>query len=230
MSIPGINGPTDVCNLSLSLLRGNLRITNFTTGTDATTKLLQLVYPLKQNELLRARPWTFTKQQAALTGVIQNPNPVWAFSYVPPTDMLFPRRILSVMQSTFGTLNTPLPGNSIVDIGTIFTPQVDSTGSIVPFDLMEGLIYTNMPQAVLEYSQNVLTETSYPARFIWALAYAVAAEIAPSLSGGDPFNIMPKLMAEATKRLNEAAAEEGNSKVAKPPDSEFILGRGGFWW
>ena len=220
---------TDISNLALQLVRGNLKLNNLNTDTSAAAKLLQVVYPLKQAELLRARPWTFTKAQATLVPLATNPNPVWAFSYTPPTDMLYPRRILGVTQNILLSQAFSPIGNIITDVGTLYAPQTDNNNSIVRFEMMEGVLFTNMPNAILEYSQNVLTESSYPPKFVWALAYAVAAEIAPSLSAGDPFQMAPKLASESKRRFDECAAEEGNQKVWFTPDAEVIRARGGSW-
>lgn len=219
---------TDIVNLALSLLKSNLQITNLSTEPGAIGKLARLWYPIKRDELLTSRPWSFCKKTFQLVQVATNPTPVWAFSYQEPTDCLFPRRILGVTTNVVGTLSFNLPSNSLTDIGNLYAPQVDTPQSAIPFEVAQGLIFTNQMNAILEYTQQVLSEGSYPPKFTLALAYSLAAEMAPTLTDGDPFGIGSKMESKAKQKYNEAAAEDLNAKVSFQPDAEALRARRGY--
>lgn len=212
---------TDVCNTALAFLKSGLQITNVDTEQTTTARNCRLLYPLKRDELLTWRPWNWTKVTAQGVVVEQNPNPVWAFSYQKPSDCFLMRRILGVSSNTVGTLSFSVPANSLIEVGSLYAPQTDSQYSAVPFEVAEGLVFTNQPNAIFEYSQSGIPEGQWPAKFVLALAYALASVLAPTLTDGDPFGLGARCAGESNRLLNEMAAQNLNERYRPPNLSEF---------
>lgn len=208
-------------NLALLHLGAGLQITSLTTEQTSVAKSARMIYNIKRDELQAARPWNFNKFTAQLVLVTTAPNPVWAFAYQYPSDCLFARRILGTMTSVVGTPQFQLPANAITNVGNMYAPQVDTASTAVKFEVAEGQIFTNQANAILVYSQRNTNEDSWPQRFVWAMSYAIASVLAPSLTNGDPFGLGPKMAAMAEKTLKEAAREQANERLQIQPPSEF---------
>lgn len=203
------------------LLKSGLTITNLSTEQTTTAKTCRAFYEIKRDELLTWRPWNFNKITAQGVVVEQNPNPVWAFSYQKPSDCLLMRRILGVSSNTVGTLSFSVPANSLIEVGSLYAPQTDSQYSAVPFEVAENLVFTNQPNALFEYSQSGTAEGTWPPKFVMALAYALAAMLAPTLTDGDPFQLGARCQGESNRLLNEMAAQNLNERYRPPNLSEF---------
>lgn len=216
---------TDIVNIALARLKQNLQITNLDTDFTSVGKLARLLYPLKLDELQSIRPWNFNKTTATLVQVAQNPTPVWAFSYAYPSDCLFLRRILSVIANSVGTLSFQQPSNAIIEMGTVYAPQMDNRQSVVPFEIVNGLIYTNQTNAQAEYTYRNTDEGTWPSSFVTAMSYALAADFAPTLTDGDPYGLTGKMMQLAQAALNSASQQDGNQAVQISPDAESIQQR-----
>jgi len=66
----------------------------------------------------------------------------------------------------------------------------------------------------------------YPAYFAKALAWQLAFDIAPSLTGGDPFNLQARAKREAMETLGMAKMIAANEEQPdEEPDSDFELER-----
>jgi hypothetical protein len=215
-----MSSATDVCNLALMHLKTGLRIGNIATDTTETGLACALIYPLVRDDFQNSRPWNFCKKTASLVPVAQNPNNVWAFSYTYPPDCLYFRRIQALM-TTPGDQNNVVPSSAMVNFGSVTTPQMDTQQSAIAFEVADGLIYTNQPNAIGEYTFRNEDEGTWPVTVVIAMSYAVAAMLAPIVTDGDPFNMIGKMEQLAKIKTDIAAAQNANERMAPPPDSEF---------
>jgi hypothetical protein len=139
--------------------------------------------------------------------VENDPTDEWAFSYEYPSDCAYPRRILSARR--------------------------DTIESRIPFQIVNDrdsgtLIYTDMEDAVLEYTLNETATAVYPASFRLMLSYKLAYMIAPKLTSGNPDG--PALRNQAYElyhiQLSKARASSANKERRDAePESEFTRNR-----
>ena len=211
---------TDICNLALLHLKTGLRIGNISTDTTETGLACALVYPLVRDDFQSNHPWNWAKAIAAMVPIAQNPNNIWAYSYALPPDCLFFRRIQSFI-SLPGNLNTPIPSNALSQIGSLVSPDQDTQQSIIPFEIVNGQVFTNMANAICEYTQRNQNEATWPSSVVTAMSYQLAALLAPILTDGDPFQLIEKMERLAQIKTDIAAAQNANERVRLPSDSEF---------
>lgn len=143
---------------------GNTKfLTNYCTQDTLEARTAQLLYESSVRAVLHAFPWPFATKYAALALAVTQPNNQdWLFSYRQPIDCVFERRI-SVARA-MGVDPTPPP----------FELSADSSG---------GLIFTNEPNAVLEYTcRPVCVAFAGDALFKEALVWHLAAKLAPPLT------------------------------------------------
>lgn len=216
---------TDICNLALMHLKSALRVGNISTGTSEMEQICSVVYPIIRDKFQSDRPWNFCKATAALVPVAVNPNPVWAYQYAYFPDCLFFRRILPLVSTPGSEIEIVTPPGSLVNFGALQAPQEDTEQSMVPFETDGSYVYTNMPNAVGVYTRRNENEQTWPAQVVLAMSYAVAEELAPVVTDGDPFNMIEKMRALAQQKANEAAASNANERVLRQNLSEFTRGR-----
>jgi hypothetical protein len=195
---------TEIANLALSHL-GQTEIEDLTTDASEAAQVMRRVYTTNRDFMLRMAPWPFATKIVALGLVEEEPNDEWDYSYRYPSNCIFFRRILS------GSRN-------------------DSLGSRVSYRVVQDdqglLIHTDKDEAEGEYTFRETNVSRFPEDFVQALAYKMAADAAPRLTGGDPFKLKPLM-----ERLHQiwytfATAAAGNEEQPdEPVDSEFITGR-----
>lgn len=198
--------PTDVeiCNIALSFIGTGEHIASLSENSNEADACDQF-YEVALKEILREYPWPFATKRAALAVVDEDPDDYdeWAYSYRYPSDCLFARRIASGV-----------------------TPE--NYGSRIPFMLAQDstglLILTNEEDAYLEYTYYASTTAHFPSDFVVALAYRIAAYIAPRVSK-DPGRLTPLVQMMYDKSLVKARKAGANEQKFTPNESEFIDGR-----
>lgn len=220
-----MSSATDICNLALLHLKSALRVGNISTGKSEMEQICSIVYPIVRDKFQADRPWSFCKKTAALVQTATNPNPVWAYGYAYFPDCLFFRRILPLVSTPGSQTEIVTPPGSLVTFGALQSPQEDVEQTVVPFETDGVTIFTNMPNAVGVYTQRNTNEGTWPAQVVLAMSYAVAEELAPAVTDGDPFQMIEKMRALAQQKANEAAASNANERVVRQSLSEFTRRR-----
>jgi hypothetical protein len=200
--------PSDVeiCNLALSFIGTGTEIASFTERSPEARACNQF-YEVARDEMLREWPWPFAGKAATLGEVDEDPalfsDDGWAYSYRYPSDCLFARRIISGV-------------------------PVDQQGTRVDYKIVQDdeglLILTNAAEAILEYTYRAEDTVRFPSDFVLALAYRIAAYIAPRLAK-DPSRVAPLVMAMYDKSCAKARRAAGNEEKHTVSESEFIDGR-----
>lgn len=196
---------TEVANLALSHLGIGKLISDIETEQSAEAKACRTFYDIVFKTVLRDYPWPFATRFKALALVEENPNDEWDFSYKYPTDCLFARRIVGVNRN----------------------PAADEK---IPFRVVsseEGtLIYTDVDQAVLEYTINIDDNTLMTADFVMAFSYKLASVIAPIITSGDPMKVGAAAKQSYFEELSNAKANAFNEEQPDiAPESEFTRTR-----
>jgi hypothetical protein len=198
---------TTIANLALSHVGVGKEIAALETENSNEANACRRYFVPSRQLTLRAFAWPFAMNQAALTLVEENPTTEWAFSYVYPADCLRDIRILSGVRND--TRQSRVPYKVIND-------QVNS----------RLLIYSDMEDAILEYTVDVVNSALFPADFMMAHSYRLGYLIAPRLTKGDPFKLGQSCMNMFAETISSARANALNEEQAEEEvDSEFIRGR-----
>lgn len=175
------------------------------TENTANANACRRFYEQDRDEMLEDYAWTFAKVTLTLALVSNDPTTEWLYAYAYPSNCLQIRRILSDVRNETRQSRVPYLLGQLNDV---------------------QLIYTDRASAVAEYTKRVTDPSEFSPSFAKALAYKLAVDIAPRLTGGDPNNLTAKLEARYLRQL--AIARNSDSNAEQPeeePDSEFIRAR-----
>lgn len=193
---------TEICNLALVHLNFGTAIGNIDTEKSAEATVLRRVYDTALKKTLRDFSFPFSRKFATL-GLIttygvdaSHPTREWTYQYQRPSDSLMVRRILSVNRT---------------DTHESRIPYLESYGSA------GTVIYTDEPDAEVEYTIFVDDPTRYPHDFVMALSFLLAALSAPGLTGGDPFKLGDRAIRFYQMEISGAKA---NAVGGEQPDQE----------
>lgn len=196
---------TEICNMALGHLMVDNDISELSTERSLEARSCRKYYETVRSQVLRDFPWPFAKRLVTLALVEEDPSDEWAYSYRYPSDCLMLRRILS------GTRNDSR------DTRVPYLETGDDTGK---------LIYTDMEDAVMEYTKRITDVQVYPDDFVMMLTLRLSAVIAPQVTGGDPFKLgvqaLQKYMMELRLARGNAASEE---QPEENSEAEWIRGR-----
>lgn len=193
---------TEICNMALYHLGISKEISNFDTESSEEAKTMRIFYQTALDLTLKAIPWPFAKKIAALGLVESSPNDEWGYSYRYPSDCLLIHKILSGIRTDSN------------DTRTRYTIANDDSGK---------LIYTDLENAVVEYTKNCDNTSLFDSDFVLALSYLLASFAVPKLTRGDQFKIKKDIMVMHKMALDKAKANHLNEDQPDiEPDSEFI--------
>lgn len=195
---------TEICNIALSNLGQGKTISSLTELSEEA-RACNLLYPTVRDAVLRDFKAGFSKKTAALNLVEEDPNTEWKYSYRVPSDCIFARRIVSGIR------------NETEDMKIPFQEGADDQGL---------LIFTDLEDAELEYTYRVTQVSRFPPDCVLAIAFRLAAYLAPRLTGSDQFKIQQRMMQAYQMELaiyRQNSANESQGDVF--PDSEFERSR-----
>ena len=210
-----------ISNMALAHIGVGNFITSLSTDTSAEADAINAFLEISREETLRDFPWPFATKTADSTDtatgsttafglIAEDPNDEWAFSYRYPTDCVEIRRIQSGLRQD--TVVSRVPYRVGYD-GTTTT----ATGR---------LIFTDMEDAVLEYTALVTDTSIYPPDFVMAWSYRLAWHIAPRLANNHSPQMTQNLMQLYSLHIAKAKLNSGNEEQPdRPSDAEWISGR-----
>jgi hypothetical protein len=195
----------DVCNMALSHLAIGVEITNLSTDASAEAQALRRFYETSRDATLQAFPWPFAMRMAALPIVEADPSAEWDYSYRYPANALYLRRVLSGLRT-------------------------DTHDSRVPYRIIGDdsgrLILTDKEEAEAEYVARIENPLRYTPDFVSALSYRLAANVAPRLTGGDPYKLGEKALQMYVYEIRHAQSMAANEDTRDlPPESALIRAR-----
>jgi hypothetical protein len=196
---------TDICNMALSHLAISKEISNFETDTNQEAKACRRFFTPVVEKTLREFPWQFATQFQTLGLVAEDPTTEWNYSYRYPSDCLMIRRILGTTRNPSYEQRTP------------YRLARDSSGL---------LIYTDMEDAILEYTIRDLNPAFWPPDFELAVSWLLAWYIAPRLTGGNNRKLKDDAIKGYQFEMAKARAATLNEvKRDVWPDAETIRAR-----
>lgn len=197
---------TEICNLALTHIGQGAGISDIETEQSDAADACRTVFKIARNVTLRQFKWPFANQPGVALGLVETaPNDEWAYSYRYPSDAEKVLRIWSGIRN-------------------------DTRQSRAPYKIVNNsdgkLIYTDVVNAVMEYTVRVDDVSLWPSDFCMALSYKIAYLIAPRLTGGDPFKLGQNAFQMFNTEITNAKAAALNEEQAEEdPDSEFIRTR-----
>ena len=199
-----------VCNLAL----GELRAPAIADIDEATIEAAECkrYYPHCLKLLLERFDWSFAARIAALAEFAVNPRASeWAHAYALPADLATAERLVPP------AAGWPAPSGAM--------PPAAISGQ--PFVIENGVLYSQMANAILEYSSHDPDEAAMPALFLDALAYALAARLAVPLR--DSRETKGQLLQQAEVAAQRAIADDINRQPnrAAPEPDEIAAARAG---
>lgn len=193
-----------IYNLALAKV-GHTKFVAATTDRSVEAELCNVFYEQCRNQLLREYPWRFAKRRAALSILAGTPPTAWQFQYSKPSDCLRARYLAN-----------PLGRNVRADLAVPF--EVASVGD-------QEVIFTDLEDAELVYTQLITDPTRFDALFVIALATLMASELALPLRGKPDLTEPLRQGAEILAlRATAASLNEGHEAT---PDTEFLGARNG---
>jgi hypothetical protein len=224
---------TDICNLALSRLGHQAKITSISPPDDTTeAKLCAKFLPLARNTISELHLWSFATKRAVLVlTATSSEASSYQFAYELPDDFL---DIIAVIPSTAADdyaqpstwvdLNGSLPTAFSAAQATQYVPvdyaiEQDSTGALV--------LYTNLESAVLRYTAYVTDVNFFGPTLIEALTWYLAGQLAGALIKGTEGAKMAQLCGQTAMQFL-AQAKDGDSaaRQVRPRQSvSWIDGR-----
>jgi hypothetical protein len=173
-----------ICNLALSHI-GKGRI-NALVEDSAEARQCALHYPVARDTLLSSHPWSFARAVQSLAAKPNSWPQRWAFAYQRPADCL---RVIRLVPDV-----DPVPD----DLSA-------------PHQTRGRMIFCNIAPATLEYVARADDASVYPALFVDALSWALAARIAMPLTREG--KAMQDALAMAARTGATAMAHDANEET-----------------
>lgn len=192
-----------IANYALGHLGIGNQIVAFTEQSKPAQACLQF-YAQTRDEVLREFPWPFATVTVAPALVATDPTTEWGYSYRYPSDAISLQGFL-----TGGPRNSP--------VQVVHAISEDATGLV---------IYTDQPDAVIQYTKRVTNPVFFPPDFTQAVAYLLASYIAPQVAGGDQFKLGATAFQKYQYQVSKAAAASTREELPdRAPDGELVRAR-----
>jgi hypothetical protein len=200
----------DICNTGLSHLGARAQIAAISPPDGSVEAgYCARFYPIARQELIEAHNWSFVKTRVALAE-LTNDSTIWAYAYALPADCITPLRVLQLRYLTWSAL--PLPISLYVsDYDLIRYDQLFSERGSSDFEIEDGVLRTNEPDAVLLYKRDVTDTSKYSPTFVSAFGMLLASYLAgPIIKGLDGAKVGAQWRDAATAMAERAAARDAN--------------------
>lgn len=202
-----MSSKTEIANMALRDIGISRTVTDVDLDRTAEAQAIRDYYNITLKTVLRAFPWPFALRRQTLAQLSANPLTEWGFGYRVPPEALRVWRLPSGYRPD--TRKTILP----------YEIESDANGEI---------IYSSESPANVLITVLVTNTELYPADFVTALHYRLAADVAPSVTAGDPYKLGPAVAQKYMYQLTQAkiaASTESQSNL--PSESELFTSRGG---
>lgn len=195
----------EISNMALFHLGQGTKIASIDERS-AAAQACKTFFEMVRDLVLQDMAWPFATKFAELALVEEDPTTEWSFSYRYPNDCLTFRRILSGVR----------------------TDNRESRVSYIEGQDSEGtLIYTDMANAVGEYTGKITDVSRFSPQFAIAMSYRLAFYIAAPLTSGDPSGLAGRVMNHYAIHITKAQATALNEiQPDEEPEAGSIRARG----
>jgi len=200
-----------ICNLAL----GDLRAPEIAEVNEPSieAQMCRRYYPHCLGLMLDDYTWQFTKAIAPLAQLADNPRASeWTYAYQVPSDMAQALRLM--------------PSGAIASDYSAWSwdfQRPPQPAWWLNFVVEDGVLYTNVQNATLEYARNVADEADFPPLFREALRKLLAANLAIPIR--DDANLEIKLLRAAEASRQAAIANDMNRAPVREPVDEVAWAR-----
>lgn len=176
------------------------------------------------SDLVGVHDFDFVRRREALAAVTNERSAEWAYAYALPDEIVSPVKLVWDYESN------SLPGY-------VFTPVLywgafDLSQRSIDYDVADGVLYTNLEEAILEYSTDALEPNKWSPLFAQAVIRTLASRIYRPILGekADTQEWVVKNQA-AQRAMNEAVADDlnRNPRQRKAFVSDGAMARGVGW-
>lgn len=166
-------------------------------------------YPIARREMIEGHSWSFAKTRVVLAEVT-NDSEMWAYAYALPSDCITPLRVLQLRYLTYADLPYP-PALYLSDYEIMRYDQLFTERGSADFEIEDGVLRTNEPEAVLLYKRDVTDTSKFPPTFVSALGMLLASYLAgPIIKGMDGAKVGAQWREAAERMAGRAAARDAN--------------------
>lgn len=204
----------EIVNIALIRVGNSKFITDIDTDVSEEASIIKRLYDMSLEAMLTKHFWSFARTFRALTLIEEDPLEEdldvteFPFSYVYPEDCLYIKRIVNNISR-----------EPHADEKVFFHEAFDRENN-------RKIIYTDMEDAVIEYTTNDVTEAEFPAYFSRALTYMLAYEMSMSILSSNSTSVSDKLYPHYQKNLFDAIEVDANSQQNDPrPIDSFTRSR-----
>ncbi|WIW89296.1 hypothetical protein K3M67_04790 [Sphingobium sp. V4] len=201
----------DICNEALGELPAET-ISDLNDETKQSARHCKRLYRGVISDLLEAYDWGFGKVRVAMA-VIGNTRPgEWAFAYALPAGIGTPMRILPA--------GTASPAANLIGFaGTVGV--ANQLAAMVEYQIAGQVLYTNLPDAILEYLPDEVQVSSFTSSFARLVVLELASRLVmPILNDATR---QRSLMQMAEIQRQRAIADEANR--TPDYDDDFVSER-----
>lgn len=192
-----------ICNMALSHIGSDARVASIS-PPDGSVEAghCATFYDLARTELLEPGSWAFSLKRASLAS-LTNTSEAWTYAYAKPSDCMRPLRVLR-----------PSMGVTVFNQDTVYA-HIDDRDS-AQFDVEGDVLYTNEPDAVLVYVQDVTDTTKFTASFTATFSFLLAGYLAgPIIKGNEGARLGDAMRQRAMSAAEMSAAASANASSAE---------------
>ena len=165
---------TDACNLALSNLAQDVFLADVDTDKSKAAYICNRWFDVCVDEVLEDFPWRFSETAVALSLSVDAPLPGWTYAYALPSDCVVP---LEVMTSAGNRRATSFGYDSDFGYRNEFTPPRYPWRIALSADGESKLLLTDLQSAYLAYTRRLTNPSVWPASFLTAFSWRLAAAI-----------------------------------------------------
>lgn len=155
------------------------------------------------SDLIDAHDFDFVERRIALALTTNDRQGEWAYAYALPDEFVAPIRLVRNYTST----SSP----SVVVTPILYWPNVDFAYTPMRYEIANGVLYTDLDEAILQYSTDALEPNKWPPLFAQAVIRTLAARIyRPILGEKADTREWSIKQAAAQRAFDEAVASDLN--------------------
>lgn len=203
---------TQIANEALAALPAHA-ITSLDDGSREAEECAKFL-PGIVSELIGYHDWAFVRRRIALAEVTNDRPGEWSKAYALPGQLGSAIKLVRPQSASLGFSFATGEGLSLIDIlvtPVLYWPTTQLPHAAIDYEIANGVLYTDLAEATLEYSLDALQPETWSALFQQAVICALSSRIyKPLLGAGVSFAEIQPLMRMAMYARDEAVADDLN--------------------
>lgn len=174
------------------------------------------------SDLVSYHDWQFVRRRVALAMLTNDREGEWGYAYDLGGEIVSPIKLVRNYDSTgsdAGVVVTPV----------LYWPNAGMAADAIDYEVANGVLYTNLEEAVLEYSTDALEPNKWTPLFAQAVIRTLASRIYRPILGEKADSQEWALKVRAAKQATDEAVADDlnrNPRVRKEFISEAAMARG----